>query len=385
MDSGCTQHMTNRKEWLQNFIASPIPYVLLGDEGKLPVKGEGDLVLQSVYGEVKLDNVLLVDKLTLNLVSQSQLDSGGCKIFSDKGCLWVFGSDWKVIAEGSRNQGLYEMKLHEKQSGDKVKYLAEPEAGKVAREELRTKLEKVPIKELQQQALPMAAAVSTVDINLLHRRMGHAGHTRLKELVKKNMAAGAKVADGGEENLKCSTCVEAKATKAPHPKHGVREPYETLAIVATDVCGPMRVASRHGSKYFVTFADLGTRHTWVTEIKKKSEVYTSFLDWKAEAERQSGKKLKVLHTDNGAEFVNAEFNTYLKANGIRRQLTVPYTPQHNSIAERVNRSLLEGVRSLLADSNLPLHYWGDALGMACWLKKRLPTKVLETKDGVYED
>ncbi|CAI7800030.1 unnamed protein product [Closterium sp. NIES-53] len=132
----------------------------------------------------------------------------------------------------------------------------------------------------------------------------------------------AKVADGGEENLKCSTCVEAKATKAPHPKHGVREPYETLAIVAANVCGPMRVASRHGSKYFVTFTDLGTRHTWVTEIKK-SEVYTSFLDWKAEAERQSGKKLKVLRTDNGAEFINAEFNTYLKSKGIRRQLTVP--------------------------------------------------------------
>ncbi|CAI5496107.1 unnamed protein product [Closterium sp. Naga37s-1] len=186
--------MTNRKEWLKNFRASPIPYVLLGDEGKLPVKGEGDLVLQSAYGEVKLDNVLLVDKLTLNLISQSQLDSGGCKTFSDKGSIWVFGADWKVIAEGSRKQGLYEMKLHEKQSGDKVTYLAEPEAGKVARDELRTKLERVPIKELQQQALPMAAAVSTVDVNLLHRRMGHAGHTRIKELVKKNMAAGVKEA-----------------------------------------------------------------------------------------------------------------------------------------------------------------------------------------------
>ncbi|CAI7855694.1 unnamed protein product [Closterium sp. NIES-54] len=323
MDSGCTQHMTNRKEWLQNFRASPIPYVLLGDEGKLPVKGKGDLVLQSVYGEVKLDNVLLVDKFSLNLISQSQLDSGGCKIFSDKGCLWVFGSDWKVIVEGSRKQGLYEMKLHEKQSGDKVTYLAEPEAGKVAREELRTKLEKVPIKELQQQALPMAAAVSMVDINLLHQRMGHAGHTRLKELVKKNMAAGAKVADGGEENLKCRTCEEAKATKAPHPKHGV-----------PSISLPSPI------------------YTWVTEIKKKSEVYTNFLDWKAEAERQSSKKLKVLRTDNGAEFINAD------------------------IAERVNQSLLEGVRSLLADSNLPLHYWGDALGMACWLKKLLPTKGL---------
>ncbi|CAI5509429.1 unnamed protein product [Closterium sp. Naga37s-1] len=221
--------MTNRKEWLQNFRASPILYVLLGDEGKLPVKGEGDLVLQSAYGEVKLDNVLLVDKLTLNLISQSQLDSGGCKTFSDKGSIWVFGSDWKVIAEGSRKQGLYEMKLHEKQSGEKTTYLAEPEAGKVAREELRTKLEKVPIKELQQQALPMAAAVSTVDVNLLHRRMGHAGHYRIKELIKKNMAAGVKVAEGGEENLKCSTCVEAKATKAPHPKHGVPVAKEAAA------------------------------------------------------------------------------------------------------------------------------------------------------------
>ncbi|CAI5956158.1 unnamed protein product [Closterium sp. NIES-65] len=166
--------MTNQKEWLKKFRASPIPYVLLGDEGKLPVKGEGDLVLQSAYGEVKLENGLLVDKLTLNLISQSQLDSGGCKTFRDNGSIWVFGSDWKVIAEGSRKQGLYEMKLHEKQSGEKTTYLAEPEAGKVAREELRTKLEKVPIKELQQQALPMAVAVSTVDVNLLHRRMGHA-------------------------------------------------------------------------------------------------------------------------------------------------------------------------------------------------------------------
>ncbi|CAI5962584.1 unnamed protein product [Closterium sp. NIES-65] len=71
-------------------------------------------------------------------------------------------------------------------------YLAEPEADKVAQDELRIKFEREPIKELQQQALPMAAAVSTVDVNLLHRRMGHAGHYRIKDLIKKNMAAGVK-------------------------------------------------------------------------------------------------------------------------------------------------------------------------------------------------
>ncbi|CAI5996399.1 unnamed protein product [Closterium sp. NIES-64] len=235
MDSGCTQHMTNQKEWLRNFRASPIPYVLLGDEGKLPVKGEGDLVLQSAYGEVKLDNVLLVDKLTLNLISQSQLDSGGCKTFSDKGSIWVFGADWKVIAEGSRKQGLYEMKLHEKQSGDKVTYLAEPEAGKVARDELRTKFERVPIKELQQQALPMAAVVSTVDVNLLHRRMGHAGHYRIKELIKKNMAAGVKYreATGPDHKLLPRTKWGIHLGICPESKGWVIRDVETGKVTAT--------------------------------------------------------------------------------------------------------------------------------------------------------
>ncbi|CAI7805543.1 unnamed protein product [Closterium sp. NIES-53] len=257
------------------------------------------------------------------------MDSGtGCKTFSDKGKMWVFDHAWNVIAEGMRNDGLYEMKLNEKAlAAEKATYQPPPKEGVMAREELKAKLKGVTVEELQVGAVAMVAAAAKVDLEPMHRRLGHAGMERIKELVKKGMAAGVELKEGDRTKGRCSKCVEGKISKTPHPIH-----------------------------------------------QDKTRVFSSFLDWMAEAERQSGKQLKVLRTDNGGEFVNAEFNSFLRTKGILRQLTVPYTPQHNSIAERVNRSLLDSVRTMLADSGLPLKYWGDALGMACWVKNRLPTK-----------
>ncbi|CAI5980697.1 unnamed protein product [Closterium sp. NIES-65] len=182
--------MTNHREWLTGLRESSVPYVLLGDEGKLSVKGEGELLLQGEYGELKLENVLLVEKLSLNLISQTQLDSTGCKTFSDKGKLWVFNEDWKVVAEGNRNQGLYEMKLRKKGLEDEnATYLPSLE-GDLAREELKARLGGLPVKELQQEASAMVVGMEKVKLETLHRRMGHASMDRVKELVKKGMVKG---------------------------------------------------------------------------------------------------------------------------------------------------------------------------------------------------
>ncbi|CAI5961588.1 unnamed protein product [Closterium sp. NIES-65] len=174
--------MTNHREWLTGLRESSVPYVLLGDEGKLSVKGEGELLLQGEYGELKLENVLLVEKLSLNLISQTQLDSTGCKTLSDKGKLWVFNEDWKVVAEGNRNQGLYEMKLRKKGLEDEnATYLPSLE-GDLAREELKARLGGLPVKELQQEASAMVVGMEKVELETLHRRMGHASMDRVKEL-----------------------------------------------------------------------------------------------------------------------------------------------------------------------------------------------------------
>ncbi|GJP85500.1 hypothetical protein CLOP_g15592 [Closterium sp. NIES-67] len=154
----------------------------------------------------------------------------------------------------------------------KVTYLDEPEEGKKAREELLSMMEEAYGHEWQQQTLMVAAKPKSVDLNTMHRKMAHASSSRIKELFKKKMVTGVELVEGnGVEVSTCTSCVEGKNKKIPHPKHGAKvEPYEAMEIVTADVCGPMKVPSRHGSKYFVTFTDIGTRNTWVSEIKDKT-------------------------------------------------------------------------------------------------------------------
>ncbi|CAI7772500.1 unnamed protein product [Closterium sp. NIES-54] len=79
------------------------------------------------------------------------------------------------------------------------------------------------------------------------------------------------------------------------------------------------------------------------------------------AQRESGHKVKVIRTDNGGEFIGADFEKELKQKGIQHQLSVPYNPQQNGVAERFNRTLQEGARTLLGRAGLPDPFWVTAL------------------------
>ena len=92
-----------------------------------------------------------------------------------------------------------------------------------------------------------------------------------------------------------------------------------------------------------------------------------------------GQSVKVLCTDNGGEFTSDEFKNYLKKEGIVHQLTIPKCPEQNGVAERFNRTLMEMVRSMLADSELPKTFWAEALATAIYLQNRSPTKPVEGK------
>lgn len=69
-------------------------------------------------------------------------------------------------------------------------------------------------------------------------------------------------------------------------------------------------------------------------------------------ENQTGKKIKMLRTDNGTEYVNKDFQDTLAKSGIIHQRSVPHTPEQNGLAERVNRSIVEKIRCLLFDGQL---------------------------------
>lgn len=83
-----------------------------------------------------------------------------------------------------------------------------------------------------------------------------------------------------------------------------------LELVHADLCGPMNTESLGENTYFLLFTDDYSRMTWVYFVKNKSESFECFIKFKAFVEKQSGKCIKVLHTDRGGEFLSHKFNTF---------------------------------------------------------------------------
>ncbi|SGZ34809.1 BQ5605_C075g12922 [Microbotryum silenes-dioicae] len=121
-----------------------------------------------------------------------------------------------------------------------------------------------------------------------------------------------------------------------------------------------RLESASNKRYLVTFIDDYSRKVWGYPIGHKSEVLQTFKDWLLEIENATGRRVKTLRSDNGGEYISTAFNGFCVARGIRRELTIPYTPEQNGRAERVNLSIVEGTLALLSHSGLPRSCWDEA-------------------------
>ncbi|CAI7912266.1 unnamed protein product [Closterium sp. NIES-53] len=163
-----------------------------------------------------------------------------------------------------------------------------------------------------------------------------------KKLVKDGSLKGLEVKGAVKEIGSCPTCLETKFTKFPFSS-GTGPAKAPLAQVRMDVVGPTRAPSLSGSRYFLTI--------------------------------KSGHKVKGIRTDNGGEFIGADFEAVLKKKGIQHQLTVPYNPQQNGVAERFNRTLQEGARTLLGRAGLPDPFWVTALRQVTLVKNRVLATV----------
>lgn len=74
-------------------------------------------------------------------------------------------------------------------------------------------------------------------------------------------------------------------------------------------------------------------------------------------EKEIGYDMCCLRTGGGGEFISSEFNAYCSSNEIKRQLTAPFSPQQNGVAERKNQTLMNMVRCMLSDKEVPKEFW----------------------------
>lgn len=340
VDSGASVHLTTNEHWIVN--ASYEQYtkeIIVANEEKVPIKCSGNVKITTCTNKCNFDltveEVMCVPSLTTNLLSVSQLIKKGNRvIFRDSGCN-IYNRKGILVATASLVNGVYKLNT--------LVYLS-------------------------------AAAVTN---EIWHRRLGHINSAYLNGM--QNAVEGFFIDKKAEiSTASCVTCCEGKQSRRHFPSSGNRST-KLLDLVHTDVCGPMENISLGGSRYFIIFVDDYSRMTYIYFMKNKSEAFQCFKDYTAKVENKLNKKIKILRSDNGREFCNGEFDSFLRIKGIVHQKSNPYTPEQNGLSERMNRTIIEKARCLLFDANLKKEFWAEATNTAVYLHNRTVSACLSYK------
>ncbi|GJR99212.1 retrovirus-related pol polyprotein from transposon TNT 1-94 [Tanacetum coccineum] len=343
IDTGATRHVCADKSMFHSFRAVDNGQKLyMGNSATADIKGEGDVILKMTSEkELKLTNVLYVPEIRKNLVSGWLLNKFGFRL--------VFESDKFVL---SKNQ-MY--------------------VGKGYAVDAMFKLNVMVVKNDINKMNSSAYLIESS--NVWHGRLGHVNFNSMRRLIKFNSIPNFHI----DSKYKCETCVEAKLTRTSFKS--VKRTTEPLDMIHTDICDLKSLPTKGGNKYFITFIDDCTKYCYVYLLKSKDEAIDKFVLYKTEVENQLGKKIKVVRSDRGGEYV-APFAELCAKHGIRHEFTAPYSPQQNGIAERKNRTLKEMVTAMLISSGMSQDMWGEAILTATYLLNKIPHK--EKEETLYE-
>jgi hypothetical protein len=192
-------------------------------------------------------------------------------------------------------------------------------------------------------ALIAHSTTSKADAATWHHRLAHLNTDTIVQMVRKGMVKGMEITGNAMHTTPCEPCLQGKQTHDEIHKATESCADVVLGRIFSDVCGKMGTCSHRGFEYFVTFTDDKSCKVFVAGLHKKSEVTRHLKAFIARTEVETGQCLHILRSDGGGEYMGGDLGKYLEEKGIQQELTTPDTPQHNSIAERMNRTLLDKV------------------------------------------
>nr|GEU44976.1 hypothetical protein [Tanacetum cinerariifolium] len=207
---------------------------------------------------------------------------------------------------------------------------------------------------------------------LWHCRLGHISKKCIVMLQHDGLLNLADI----HSSDKCVLCMSSKMARKPY-SHQVGRAKDLLRLIHADVCGPFRTVSKQGASYFVTFTDDFSRYGYVYLLKHKHKVFETFKLFQKEVENQLKKNIISLPSDRKGEYMSQEFLDHLKEHRIISHHTPPYTPQHNDVSERRNRTLVVMVRSMISQTTLLKSFWDYTLESAARILNMVPTKKVE--------
>ncbi|XP_065369018.1 uncharacterized protein LOC135961445 [Calliphora vicina] len=173
----------------------------------------------------------------------------------------------------------------------------------------------------------------------------HGGMVKTLELIRRNFFWPGMVKDVRDYVRNCEIC---KTTKAPNfilkPEMGKQmvstRPFQKLFI---DILGPYP-RSRSGYIGLLIVLDHLTKFHWLFPLRKfTSKAIEDYL--RQQIFHVYGVPESIV-SDNGSQFKANDFNAFLTSYGVKHTYTAVYSPQSNA-SERVNRSVIAGIRSYL--------------------------------------
>jgi len=309
--------MTGNKVWLREVDPGRNTKVKLDDHRTLTTKGMWKIDIEGKNGKITIiEDVLYVLGMQCNLLSVGQLIQKGYLIIMKDNSLKLFDKNSRLVFKTPLAKNMT----------------------------FQTNMKVVELNCL-------SAIMKDEDSWLWNYRFGYLNFRGLNQLVDKEMILGVPKIE--IPSTVCDTCLIGKQPRNAFSSSTSHRSKELLSAVYSDVCGPLEVPSLGGNKYFISFVDEFSRKIWLYLIKAKSEAFDMFQKFKVLVEKQCGKSIKILRTDGGGEYTSKVFEKFCEDNGIMHEVIAPYTPHHNGLAERRNKSLLDMTRSMLKMKKMP--------------------------------
>lgn len=298
---------------------------------KLISDGKGEIVVKqdSNDGKIRLENVLCVPDINMNLLSVAKITDHGYNVKFDKHGAVIYRNENDIMMTAVRKENAY---------------------------------------FVRSSIITNEGAAAMEDMDVWHRRLGHVNKRIIEEMKKEDLVIGIK--EESKEKRQCEPCVAGKMCRKAHPKlTGIRTS-RIMELWHLDLIGPIKPSSRGGKKYILTIVDDYSRVIFLELLKEKGEVAEKLKELIILKENQSELKLKAIRSDNGREFVGKNLQDWLKNKGIKHEFSPARTPQCNGVVERANKTIIEMTRTMIADSKIPLDFWGEAASTAAHIRNR---------------
>ena len=290
-----------------------------------------------------ITHVLYVPEFHFNLLSVSKIsDSLNCIVsFNGSKCLIQEKNTQKMIGSGERREELY--------------YLTPPD------------------KMGCSSSIVNSPSTLLPDSALWHFRLGHLSFSRINTLHSKFPFVNV------DSKATCDVCHFAKHRKLPFiPScNKAKQPFE---LIHFDIWGPISIKSIHGHSYFLTAVDDFSRYTWLTLMKTKAKTRQHIVDFITLIENHFSCHVKIIRSNNGLEFL---MPTFYSSKGILHQRSCVETPQQNARVERKHQHILNIVRALLFQSDLPKQFWSYAAIHAVLIMNRVTSTITDNNTPYF--